>query len=299
MYKNVFLVSIFLCSFLVAQAKMSDFTKANSAFSKTYVDQDLNRRFSDKKNARFSTDKEFSTFKFVSSKDASRYLNMEANFGEADNAKVMEGMRNFNSEKNYRTPDYSQFKDTDRWYKEKNQIGFQNKDRDLSKKYLGKIDTDRRNQLNDKMRANYDDHFERSMSDINKFHFRSSHSTKSGIVVTKAGGDLEEDDSSIFDFLSNEQKIDSGGVKLILPKAMVTDPTKLERLSGNSIPVEAPTARTSSPIMNNASQQVPIPGTRRTIAEDTVDSDTMNFSTLGLPKEMQGGKTKIKIQVKD
>jgi len=302
MSKTVFLVVI-LFSFLSAQARVADFTKANSAFSKSYVDQGMNERLSDKKNARFSTDKEFSTARFVSSKDASRFMNMSPNFGEADNARVMQGMKNYYDGKNYNRTPNSPFKDTDRWYKENNQVGFRNLDRDLNKKYLGKIEVDRRYHLNDKMRAKYNDHFERSMSDINKFHFRSSHSTDAGITVSKAGGELEKDDSSIFDFLDSNQKIESGKPKLVLPKAMVTDPAKLERLSGNNIPYNTPAQSTSSTVQTPSSvnnvYQTPVRNTSNTVVEETVDTSEMNFTSLGVPKEMQGGKTTIKVKVKN
>lgn len=86
----------------------------------------------------------------------------------------------------------------------------------MSKKYEGKIDINARNvDMQDFLDKYYGRMEERSMREINKYSFRGSHSDDPGIPSVIAGGDELEDESSIFEFLSNKKTIRRKPVSLI------------------------------------------------------------------------------------
>ena len=247
--------------------------------------------------------------RFVTPDNADYLSNQKAYMSDNALGESMSEQRDYRNRQKFNDiPEYSG--KTDDWYKAHTELHLDNIDRDLSKKYLGKIDTSKRDLYDqDYLRERYAEMLELSMQDINKFFFRQSHSTEAGIPMQVAGGELNEDEAgSIFDFLSNEKKIDRPKVSLIGPKK---NPTSETKSSDDSKSEPSPLPATKQlppsggvkimpPVVNRSSDSFSQQQTgqkKRVTAVEKVDPDSIkDFQFMNLPENMRG-ETTIKVEV--
>lgn len=309
-------VGFILCAafFFAAQCpsyalKNNDFTKANASSNKKYSSE---KSKLGERRSYLQEQGKVERLRFVTPDNADYLANQMAPKPDSALGDSMSRQRDYRSRQEYLDiPEYH--KESDDWYKARTELHLDNIDRDLSKKYLGKIDTSKRDLYDQNyLRERYAEMLELSMQDINKFYFRESHSTEAGIPTQVAGGDLKDgDDASIFDFLSNEKKIDRPKVSLIGPRK---NPPPDADSSENSKPVSeaAPSAaplppsggvKLMPPVVKRSSespsQQQQSGQKKRVTAIERLDPESVkNFQFMNLPENMRG-ETTIKVEVDD
>ena len=179
-----------LCSGAFAQMKNNDFTRANKSFNRTFKAE--NKKASEETH-RQSKEK-FDAEKFEVRKENQKPR--EESFRQPDdpaadryNKQVFE-----KSGEKREAPERMAFREE--WEKEKNSLHMQNKDRILNGNYQGRSDFSKRHPRDAEMRELYEQVQERSMTDINKYAFRSSRTDDPELNISTAGGQIHEDTPS-------------------------------------------------------------------------------------------------------
>lgn len=120
--------------------------------------------------------------------DVSYLREMKPHVEEGLPGAEMSRQRTRGNRENFDVPEYSGKTRRDLWDGADVPLALENTDRNLSKKYLGKIDVNKRDtQYQEFLRDQYAELMEMSMREINKFYFRESHSDEPGVVISQAG----------------------------------------------------------------------------------------------------------------
>ncbi len=167
---------------------------------------------------------------------------------------------------------------------------------DISKKYKGKIDIEKRSVFDtDYLRHVYEDMQERSMQDINRYQFRRSHPTDPGLKTVQAGSSARDDNSSFLDHFSTRKKI------------QIETPTPSFRGNANAHSAKSATkAQTATkintpatPVYNNPlMQKANSVQSGKVKAIEYIDAEKSNkYDFLKVPKGMKPkGKAIIKVE---
>ena len=220
----------------------------------------------------------------------------------------MSKQRALGNKMDFATPEYHGKTKRDLWSGADVPLAMENTDRNLSKKYLGKIDVNKRDtKYQEYLRDQYSELMEMSMREINKFYFRESHSADPGIPISTAGGALRDNEESFWDFLSPNKKIGRGRVfvrKLKLDSsgnvvdfdAPDSPPTISKPASSPASPAAAPRTKSSAPNKNVSPQRYR--GEVRSM--ERVDENIgRQFDILNVPESMRSGSPTIRVEVKD
>ncbi len=288
---------------LFAQVKATDFTRANAT---------LNKRYDGKESDAFKKSFQGSDMRYKSFKNE----NADKAWGGASQLASVNGQKSafsnesfYGSDKKYSVPEFSQYSQTSRYNGVPEDFVMDNAERNMSKKYEGSFDTEKRSRFHNKIRADYNDHIERSMSDINKYYSRKPTDDESGIAIKKAGADLNQKDESILDLFDiSGTHIKRDRLKIALPRAMSSKPIDED---GNFIEAPKTPVRPKTtdlpkleklPVQQSNTGGGNVYGSDASITLRRGQSKEMEtdfkFNSLGVPKEMQGGRTVIKVQVK-
>ena len=300
-------IAVFFAVFVACQAfsqvKATDFTRANAT---------LNKRYDGKESDAFKksfqgSDMRYKSFKNENAGKTWNGASQTASISGQKSAFSNEGFSG--SDKKYLVPEFSQYSQTSRYNGVPEDFLMDNADRNMSKKYEGAFDTEKRSRFHNKIRADYNDHIERSMSDINKYYSRKPTDGESGIAIKKAGADLNQKDESILDLFDvSNTRIKRDRLKIALPKAMSSKPIDED---GNFVEVPKTPVRpkvTDLPKLEKLPVQQSNTGGGNVYGSDAsitlrkgqskeMETD-FKFNSLGVPEEMQGGRTLIKVQVK-
>ncbi len=300
-------IAVFFAVFVACQAfsqvKATDFTRANAT---------LNKRYDGKESDAFKksfqgSDMRYKSFKNENAGKTWNGASQTASISGQKSAFSNEGFSG--SDKKYSVPEFSQYSQTSRYNGVPEDFLMDNADRNMSKKYEGAFDTEKRSRFHNKIRADYNDHIERSMSDINKYYSRKPTDGESGIAIKKAGADLNQKDESILDLFDvSNTRIKRDRLKIALPKAMSSKPIDED---GNFVEVPKTPVRpkvTDLPKLEKLPVQQSNTGGGNVYGSDAsitlrkgqskeMETD-FKFNSLGVPEEMQGGRTLIKVQVK-
>ncbi len=196
---------------LLGQTKAIDYTQANKSFEKMAPKPEDSRlsqeKFVDK-------DKKFDSKKFVPSDNTEHLQNKKFLGPENPNAERFFKKQFEGGKEKFKSPDLENF-NTEK--KQREIFKFDNSDRNFDKEYSGKIDFEKRNKFSNKLKEAYTQMRERSMQDINKYNFRSSHSSEDGMQVVSAGKQLYADKdyegtSGIEDFIFGRKKLERAPV---------------------------------------------------------------------------------------
>lgn len=282
----------------------NDFTRANSTFMKRRFEESKMSAMQGRKARDADKKVEKKTFEDIG--DVSYLREMKPHVEEGLPGAEMSGQRAPGNREDFAVPEYSGKTRRDLWGGADVPLALENTDRNLSKKYLGKIDVNKRDtKYQEFLRDQYAELMEMSMREINKFYFRESRSDEPGITISKAGGKLRENDGSFWDFLSPNQHIDRG--RVFVKKARL----------GNSVtaapPAEdTPSAARAVPANFTPAQSPMAPAQRRPAAipqqtsrgelraVETVDDDIgKQFDLLRVPDSLRTGRPTIKVEVKE
>lgn len=284
----------------------NDFTRANSTFSK--------RRFEESKMSSMQGKKARESGKMLERKlyentgDVSYLREEKPHFEEGLPGAEMSKQRAFDNKKDFVTPEYHGKTKSDLWSGADVPLAMENTDRNLSKKYLGKIDVNKRDsKYQEYLRDQYSELMEMSMREINKFYFRESHSADPGIPITTAGGALRDNEESFWDFLSPNKKIGRGRVfvrklkfdssgNIVDSDAPDSPPTISKPAASPASPTAAPRTTSSAPNKNVPPQRYR--GELRSM-EKVDDNIGRQFDILNVPEEMRSGSPTIRVEVKD
>ena len=300
-------IAVFFAVFVACQAfsqvKATDFTRANAT---------LNKRYDGKESDAFKksfqgSDMRYKSFKNENAGKTWNGASQTASISGQKSAFSNEGFSG--SDKKYSVPEFSQYSQTSRYNGVPEDFLMDNADRNMSKKYEGAFDTEKRSRFHNKIRADYNDHIERSMSDINKYYSRKPTDGESGIAIKKAGADLNQKDESILDLFDvSNTRIKRDRLKIALPKAMSSKPIDED---GNFVEVPKTPVRPKTtdlpkleklPVQQSNTGGGNVYGSDASITLRKGQSKEMEtdfkFNSLGVPEEMQGGRTLIKVQVK-
>lgn len=306
------------------QVKNNDFTRSNMSFDRKYH---TDRSRMDGQKSRFQ-DQSFE-MKTYDRTGPYRDAQKRAWLSERDNAGYMSGERYRGNGKSFdRIPDYKPKRET--WYQAENPLGIKNSDKNLTKEYKGRLDASKKymEEYQDYLKENYAEMVGRSMQDINKYNFRSSHSLDPGIPTSVAGEQLHEpDEGGVLDFLLNpgRKRIERPPVSLngprradgIKPEGAVIHKRDLDLLDISPInqPANPQAAQPQRPAENpgrNAAVQAPsapsgtAPAPRSPAPERRAASPAPNktgkpaqFDFMKVPEDLKIGDPVIKVEVKD
>lgn len=186
-----------------AQVKPHDYSSQN----KTLPQKDIPTKSWQQGNKQTSIgEKTFKTHEYKTPQNASNLV--EKNF-YIDNltSPFSPEKTHSNSDKKITQKDFSPKKQN--WVNSEKQSSRFDTNLDITKKYKGKIDIEKRAIFDtDYLKHIYEDMQERSMQDINKYQFRRSHPTDPGIKTVRAGEQVIDDNSSFLDNFSTRKKID-------------------------------------------------------------------------------------------
>lgn len=283
----------------------NDFTKANKS-----TDNIKEKRQFHRQDERYeSGDKEFEASKYLPPPDRHDLKDKEYGGTPSAVASQMESKR-YQSDKTYTPPELQIL---DRTFYDKDKKADID-DKNLNKDYAGSIDFDKRHP-NDAYMKEFLSHMqEKSMQEINKYVFRSSHSSDPGVNTISAGSQLHSDkadSSEIADFLFGTKRISRSPINFrknkqvgtIADKSLASAPAGSEEPSvSQSAPARlSPNTRILPPIVNGTqnSSTANRPQERKVkVAEKEVD---MGKTNLFAPRAqgMSTGKYKIKVEVSD
>lgn len=181
---------------LFAGIRQNDFTRANDTFKREYKRPELNSNLSDARYYR--NDERVEKKEFISPEDAKRLQN--SRYISPDDTEAKD-MQNAVFEKSGNKADVPELKHLKNEWENDKTPNFKNKDQKIESEYTSNIDPKRENKYNNKMRQIYDELQELSMQDMNKYNFRSSHSSDAGIKTSIAGSQLHDEDTSFIEDL--------------------------------------------------------------------------------------------------
>ncbi len=297
----------------LSASKSNDFTKANLSFSKKFI-TDKSADFD--KKSRFN-DREFESKEFSAPDNASWIREREFIGPDSPLSEELSGRRAYDNKKTFDDiPDGAPKRRN--WSKSDTELNLKSKNEILNKEYEGRLDFDNRPDFYGEkfLQENYGEMIEKSMQDINKYYFRSSRSTDSGIPTSVAGGDLRKDESSIFDFLSSDKKIERPSVVLKGPAKGLMDSTSIpsSRVESPQIspipdsaahsalstqPVQQPAGKNLSSSASSAQPPARQYNTREIIRENVDQKVIDTFDFMRVPEGWKSGAPSIKVEVRD
>lgn len=331
-FSSVIIAMIGVCAVdAYAAVGTNDFTRANTTFTKRRFEQAKegnpfdNRRFRE-------MDKKFDKKTFDNIPDVSHLQDKRAYFGEnLQGESLTEKLYYDNKKEKLGLAEYKGKTKDDLWADSDKKLHLDNSDRNLSKKYVGKIDTEKRNMPHQEyLKDQYSEIMEMSMREINKYFFRSSHSDEGGIETFKAGGGSNADESSFWDFMSPNKTIRSkvkirkygNGEKTSIPKQISKEENEAIKKANSAVlqsqvqPLSVQNKPQSSvvPTSLQASQknlntptlpQQPRksftqPTNTNVRALETVDATkAKQYDFIRVPDSLKSGGATIKVEVKD
>lgn len=281
----------------------NDFTKANNSTDnikekpQSHLQDDEYRE----------SDKEFKASNYVPPPDKHDLKDREYRGTPSAVASQMEDKR-YKNDKSYTPPELKVLDNTFHDKDKKSRI----EDKTLNKDYSGSIDFDKRHP-NDAYMKEFLSHVqEKSMQEINKYVFRSSHSSDPGVKTLGAGSQLHSDKadtSEVADFLFGTKRVSKSSINFrknknvgaIADRSIASAPTDSDEPSvrQNAPARFAPNTRILPPIVNGQknSSTANRPQERKVkVAEKEVD---MGNTNLFAPRAqgMSTGKYKIKVEV--
>lgn len=277
----------------------NDFTKANKSTSEL-KDKPQSHLQDDKYR---EENKEFKAAEYVPPPDRHDLKGRQYRGSDSAVASQLERKR-YDFDKNYTPPQLNifdeNFHDRDKQARiEKNS---------LNKDYAGTIDFDKRNPNDAYMKEFLAHTQEKSMQEINKYVFRSSHSSDPGVKSFEAGSQLhsdKDDSSELVDFLFGTKRVSRSPINFKKNKSVGTVSTAnvsgapSSASQGQNAPARlAPNVRILPPVVNgqrNVSNNRP-QERKVKVAEKEVD---MGSTNLFAPRAqgMSTGKYKIKVEV--
>lgn len=308
MFKGALKLAFFAFATTLASATFgaplnNDFTKANKSTDNMREKPQFHRQ-GEKYDG---SDKEFEASRYTPPSDRHDLKDKQYSGSPSALASQMEEKR-YRSDKTY-TPPELQILDQSFYDKDK-KADIEN--RTLNKDYSGSIDFDKRHP-NDAYMKEFLSHMqEKSMQEINKYVFRSSHSSDPGVKTLGAGSQLHSDKadtSEIADFLFGTKRISRSPINFrknknvgtIADKSAVNTPSNSDEPSvrQNAPARFAPNTRILPPVVNGQknSSAANRPQERKVkVAEKEVD---MGSTNLFAPRAqgMATGKYKIKVEV--
>lgn len=302
------LIAAFLAAAVSADAFAvlnNDFTRANSTFMKRRFEESKTSAMQGRKARDADKKVEKKTFEDIG--DVSYLREMKPHVEEGLPGAEMSRQRAQGNRENFDVPEYSGKTRRDLWGGADVPLALENTDRNLSKKYLGKIDVNKRDtQYQEFLRDQYAELMEMSMREINKFYFRESHSDEPGVVISQAGGKLRENDESFWDMLSPNRNIDRGRVfikKTRLGQSAATaapageeSPAAARAAAANFTPAQSPMA----PAQRRPAAVPQQTGRGELRAVETVDDNIgKQFDLLRVPDSLRAGRPTIKVEVKE
>lgn len=174
-----------------AQVKPIDYTEQNQSFDKDKLNKET---WNNQDKIWQRAGETFQKKAFTPNQDANYLKEKELHLNDGTAAKNIQDKRS-SIGKTFNPPELkSDFKQ--KWNAPSDNVFFENKSKNLSKKYDGKIDFTQMNQKNKLLKDHLEKIQEKSMQDINKYMFRASHSTDADLPVVKAGEQLHPNDDS-------------------------------------------------------------------------------------------------------
>lgn len=303
-------VSLIFSALFTAQALFcaplnNDFTKANPSTQKVQTKE--SSRLQDQEFR--GQDKEFKSTQYVPKESA---IKMEDKRAPSTNSAVGTNFQSkkFDASKSYNPPDLkilqNQYSDKDKTYNS------DNLQRDLNKDYAGSIDLKKKNPNNEYMKEFLEHTQEKSMQEINKYMFRSSHSSDPGIKTLQAGSEIhsgDNDSSEVADFLFGTKRVSGSPVRFkktknvgtVSAKNSTEQPSQNKQTEQSARPAFAENVKILPPVVNGEKNSVSRQNPRENkvkVAETEVD---MGKTNLFAPRAqgMSTGKYKIKVEVSD
>ena len=281
-----FAVSVAIPQVLFAQVKQHDYTKTN----KTLERSELEKKSSSLIEQRASMGKSVEIKTYKNTKDASAL--MEKTFFYSDkqsklissNSSFRDSTKKFDASKTFKPEKES-------WRNSEKQQKLLNTEKDLSKKYRGKIDIDKRSILHkDYLENVYENMQERSMQDINKYQFRRSHPTDPGIKITRAGSEAEDKKQSSFLDMFSARK----NIRIETPLATFKGIDKQANKAREDPSADKADAK---PVIKNLSK----PQNSKVKSVQYLDSEkSSKYQFLRVPEGMKAkGKAVIKVETDD
>ena len=277
----------------------NDFTKANKSTSEL-----KDKPKSHLQNDRFREEnKEFKASEYVPPADRHDLKDRQYRGTNSAVASQLQ-IKRYNSDKNYTPPELNIFKENFYDKDKKSRI----EKNTLNKDYEGTIDFDMRNPKNAYMKEFLAHTQEKSMQEINKYAFRSSHSSDPGVKSFEAGSQLhsdKDDTSEIVDFLFGTKRVSRSPINFKKNRSVGTVSTsKVPEAPSAANPQQnapaqfAPNVKILPPVVNgqrNVSNNKP-QERKVKVAEKEVD---MGSTNLFAPRAqgMSTGKYKIKVEV--
>lgn len=293
--------SIFIASSGFCAPLNADFTKANPNSEKTKDMPESRLQDQNYKNQ----DKEFKTSQYTPPTDAKR---LEEQKYKGNNSAIASNFESKRYDDKKYTPPELKFFDKN-FTDEDKKSNLKNLNNDLNKDYEGSIDVDKRNKNDAYMKEFLAHTQEKSMQEINKYMFRSSHSSDPGIKSLNAGSQIhsdKDDTSAVEDFLFGTKRVSGSPVNFKKSKNVGTiadrsiaeaqNPASTSRASSQTS--FAPNVKILPPVINGQkSTSTNMPKERKIkVAEKEVD---MGNTNLFAPRAqgMATGKYKIKVEV--
>lgn len=285
-----------------AGLKNNDFTKANASFKKENREPEKSRLQDEKSGLQ---DEKFKSETFRPADDA-RYLEDRRFKDSGGEMGRVFSERRKSPGGTYEPPDLKIFRDGRSFEKD---LHLENKDRNLSKKYEGTIDFSGRHPQNAYMREFLAHTQERSMQEINKYMFRSSHSSDPGIPTVGAGSQLHGDGESpgaVSDFLFGRKSVGRTAVSF-KKDVRVGSVSPSESVFEKGAPVKAPSAEIPAgarllpaQVIGEAKSGPASPPEKKIkVAEKEVDKGQSSSIFSPNAGGMSTGKYKIKVEVSD
>ncbi len=272
---------------LFAQVKQHDYTKINKSLERS----ELEKKSSSLIDKRASiSGKTVELKKYNNTKDSSALIDKTFFYSDKQSKLITTDSTYRDSTKSFdASKEFKPKKDS--WWKSQKQQKLFDVEKDLSKKYRGKIDIDKRSILHkDYLENVYENMQERSMQDINKYQFRRSHPTDPGIKITRAGSEAEKgNESSFLDAFSSRKNI---RIETPLATFKGVDKNAMKAREDSSAYKE-----NAKPIIKNLSK----PQNSKVKSIEYLDSEkSKQYQFLQVPKGMKAkGKPFIKVETDD
>ncbi len=286
------LLALPLCCFAI---KSNDFTRSSAIGSRRYRNDntnDLKQKTSQFGEKRLDLETYYDSSKRVNLGDERSHWN-------DDISNIDTSSRAYGASRRFPVPEYNG--DTKPWNFADKRASFVNSDRNLTKKYNGKIDINKRNtDYQNFIKDYYGELVERSMEDINKYYSRTSTGSNDKFLQRAGGKLLGEDEEGFFDFLSSDEKIKRKSVSFRgVDNSSISVKRKPESTSvpkGETLLSPQTSYVPVSPSSNSGNKMLRIDDD---IKETVIDAEqARGLQFLNVPDQFRS-KATIKVKVKD
>lgn len=289
------------CAQGLGQVRDIDYTKADQSLKKDNIKKE---QWSGQNSAWSGSESRAPKKEYKPGGDASRLQNKRVPSVDSAGAQDLQNKRS-PSDKRFSSPELENFKE--KWAAPSDNVFLENKNKDLSKKYDGKIDTGLMHSQNAQMKEALEKIREKSMGEINKYMFRASHEYEDGVKTMTAGGEIlgREEGSFWGDLFSSDTHISRKSVSFKKPldvgaiskQSDAPNGAQKKAAPANSTKVLPPIVQNESPKPKSAPAA---PERKVKVLEKEFTKDTSLFA----PRAEEGpiratSKFKIKVEVSD